>query len=814
MDGIGYAVCPLASGYDWHLVALSILIASVAAYVALALTERVAASRGRARVWWLLGGATAMGGGVWSMHFTGMLAFHLPVPIDYDVPLVVLSFIAAVAASTVTLFVASAPVLRVKHWLAGGVVMGIGVATMHYVGMAAMRMPARAEWDVRVVALSVGVAIVVSLVGLRIFFSLQPVRGRFAWRRVGAAIAVGFAIAGMHYTGMAAARFVAAPPPLDADVVGFATVGSGAIAFFAFSLLAVAFITTRIDRRLTEQRSALAESRRQLRLLVGNAPVILIALERDGTVKMAEGRDLGALGHAAQEMLGRSFFALYADEPALLEQARRAMDGEEHTAQTKVRGVVLETRWMPLRDASGAVEGVIAVASDVTERHRAETALKHQALHDALTDLPNRTFLDERLNRELALASARGGTLALAVVDLDRFKEVNDTLGHHAGDTLLKEIAERFRSVLRESDFVARLGGDEFAVVLRDANEATVMPIVERLLAELAQPCVLAERSIDVEASLGLAFYPEHGNDAETLLRRADVAMYAAKRGRRGALTYESSQDRHGAARLTLFADLRRAVDAGALLLHYQPKLDIRTASVHSVEALVRWPHPELGVLPPDQFIPLAEQTGVIVPLTRWVLSEAIRQLAAWDRQGLRLGMAVNLSLNALREPQLPEIVADLLFEHAIEPQRLTLEVTESAVMSDDGRMQRPLERLAELGVALAIDDLGTGYSSLSNLKRLPVAEIKIDKSFVISMAADAKDGEIVRLISDLGHALGLRVVAEGVETSDALEQLTALGCDVAQGYYLSRPLSADGFERWLRSAPWPSLRPVDATTA
>jgi len=814
MDGIGLAVCPLPSGYDWHLVALSIVIASVAAYVALALTERVGASRGRARAWWLLGGATAMGGGVWSMHFTGMLAFHLPIPIDYDVPLVVLSFVAAVAASGVTLFVASGPVLRAGHWIGGSVVMGIGVATMHYVGMAAMRMPARAEWDLRIVALSVAVAIVVSLIGLRIFFSLRRVRGSFAWRRVGAAIAVGFAIAGMHYTGMAAARFVVAPAPLDHDVVGFAAVGAGAIAFFSLTVLAVAFVTTRIDWHFTQQRSALAESRRQLRMLVGNAPVILIALERDGVVKMAEGRDLVALGHTAQRMLGRSFFELYADEPALLQQLRRALAGEEHTAQAKVRDVVLETRWMPLRDAAGAVESVIVVANDITERHRAETALKHQALHDALTDLPNRTLLDERLKSELALAEARGGTLALAVVDLDRFKEVNDTLGHHAGDALLKEVAERFRGVLRDSDFVARLGGDEFAVVLRDADETSAMPVVERLLAALAQPCVLAERVLDVEASLGLAFYPAHGHDAGTLLRRADVAMYVAKRGRGGVVTYDPAHDRHGPARLTLLADLRRAIDAGALLLHYQPKLDIRSGVVDAVEALVRWPHPELGVLPPDQFVPLAEQTGAIVPLTRWVLGEALRQLAAWDRAGLRLGMAVNLSLNSLHDPQLADTVANLLCEHAIVPNRLTLEVTESVLMTDEAAMGEPLARLADLGVVVAIDDLGTGYSSLSNLKRLPVDEIKIDKSFVLNMVADAKDAEIVRLISDLGHALGLRVVAEGVETAAALEQLTGLGCDVAQGYYLSRPLSADGFERWLRSSPWPAERPSPAASA
>ncbi len=396
MDVYGPADC-LPGGYDWHVVVLSIVIASVAAYVALALSERVSARSGRARGWWLLGGATAMGGGVWSMHFTGMLAFHLPVAVYYDVPLVALSFVAAVAASAIALLVASRPELRMRQWIGGGIAMGFGIATMHYVGMAAMRMPARAEWDLRVVALSVLVAIAVSMVALRIVYSLSPVAKLFAWRRVIAAIAMGFAIAGMHYTGMAAARFFPAPAPTDTAVVGFAAIGIGAIAFFSLSVMAVALITTRIDRHFSEQRGALAESRRQLRMLVGNAPVILIAIGPDGVVRMAEGRDIAALGHVAPAMLGRSFFDLYADATTLLQQARRALAGEEHTAQANVRDVVLETRWMPVRDASGAVESVIAVATDITERHRAESALKHQALHDALTDLPNRTLLDERL---------------------------------------------------------------------------------------------------------------------------------------------------------------------------------------------------------------------------------------------------------------------------------------------------------------------------------------------------------------------------------------------------------------------------------
>ncbi len=360
----------------------------------------------------------------------------------------------------------------------------------------------------------------------------------------------------------------------------------------------------------------------------------------------------------------------------------------------------------------------------------------------------------------------------------------------------------------------ARLGGDEFAVLLPNATAMAAVAVGQRVLAALAAPCVVGGQPLDVGGSLGVAVYPDHGRDASTLLRRADVAMYVAKRAGGGYALYDPLHDRHSTDRLTLEGELGRAIEDGALALHYQPLVDLGAGRVARVEALARWSHPRHGMIPPDEFIPLAERTGLIAPLTRWVLEEALRQCRMWARGGIALGVAVNLSARALHDPTLPETVAWLLKRHAVAPDRLTLEVTESALMADPEQARAVLARLSALGVALSIDDFGTGYSSLAYLKDLPVDEVKIDKSFVLGMSASAKDTAIVHSVSELSHNLGLRVVAEGVETVTVWDALTALGCDSAQGYYVSRPLPVSELDQWLQSAPWPVAAPKRGTSA
>ncbi|HUK96961.1 MAG TPA: EAL domain-containing protein [Gaiellaceae bacterium] len=433
---------------------------------------------------------------------------------------------------------------------------------------------------------------------------------------------------------------------------------------------------------------------------------------------------------------------------------------------------------------------IVAGASTRLRRQAAEN--QHLALHDPLTDLPNRSLFHDRAQQAI-LASRRDQTgIALMILDLDRFKEVNDTLGHHNGDLLLQEIGARLRGGLRESDSVARLGGDEFGLLLPNvADGAEALMLGERVRAVLRRPFTLEGVTLDVEASIGIAIYPEHGDDVDSLLQRADVAMYLAKEDRSGCELYASDRDEYSPHRLALAAELRRALDEKELVLHYQPKADLSDGRIVAVEALVRWQHPEHGLLTPDQFVPLAEATGLIRELTLTVLAEALHQQRVWRDDGIDIRVAVNLSARDLYDLTLPASTAELLAKHDVPPTSLELEITESVIVADPMRARAILNRLSEMGVVLAIDDYGTGYSSLGYLKRLPIDEMKIDRSFVMQMADDRNDAAIVRSTVELGRNLGLKVVAEGVETAAAWAHLKALGCDFAQGYYLSKPVPA-----------------------
>jgi diguanylate cyclase (GGDEF)-like protein len=452
--------------------------------------------------------------------------------------------------------------------------------------------------------------------------------------------------------------------------------------------------------------------------------------------------------------------------------------------------------------------------AEIARRRAAEDELAHQSYHDSLTGLPNRTLLRDRLNQAILAAQRTYEPLALVVMDLDRFADINDTLGHNAGDVVLQQIGQRLHDELRTSDTVARLGGDEFAVVLRSADDQGAKIVADRILQTLSAPFTVGDMNLDVEASIGIALYPFHGTDANTLIQRADVAMYLAKQNRSGYAFYTSDRDEHSSSRLALMGDLRRAIEHDELVVYYQPKIACATGCVCGAEALVRWQHPEQGLLFPDKFIPLAEQSGLMTPLTLWVLKDVLRQIRAWDDQGMPLRVAVNLSARSLQDPELPGDVAEALELAGVDFSSLELEITESAVMADPVRALEIVSQLANLGIHLSIDDFGTGYSSLAYLKRLPVKNLKIDKSFVLEMLTNENDGTIVRSIINLGHDLGLKVIAEGVETAEIFNRLRELECDEAQGYYMSKPIPADAFARFAVESQWSITQPVSPASS
>jgi len=1105
--------------YDPRLIALSFVVAAISAYTSLDLTGRVAAPHGRIRAFWLTGGAAAMGLGIWSMHFIGMLAFRLPMPIDYALAGVALSLLVAIAASGFALFVSGRPGLR---WLiVGGTSMGLAIASMHYIGMAGMQVAAVIQYDPMLVALSILIAIVASVTALWIAFHLRTQDG--ASRRplmIGAALVMGGAVCGMHYTGTSAVTFVTADHSVAGPVLGADTSWLGAAAVStAFIVLGFALVSALVGRRLIARRTEalqrevaardrlaafleavlentadgvvacdaegkLAYFNRATRDLHGlpEAPLppqewskhyslyrsdgkILMAQEevplfkalKNGDVRdqemvvaptvgeprflLANGRrmedaagaSLGAvvvmhditerrrseaLGSAlssvgqrlssisspvsaariiadvSNELFGWDAWALLMSSPEdgmlhqvlnfdLLDGRRteipddgfatsptplthRVMAGEPvlllpEASSTRLDGLrsfgdtdrpSASLMFVPIRTSQetigtltiqsythaaysdadlrtlqlladhcgGALErirtegelrrsegalaeaqriahvgswewdlatdeirwsdetyrifgfsprqfvpnyqrflnfvhpedrGRVVASSDesrlsskgfdvefrvvrpdgqvrvvhemgelsyddkgrpvslvgttleITERKAHEEQLRHQAFHDPLTGLPNRALFADRLEHALLRKTRRQGSVAVLYIDTDRFKFVNDSLGHEAGDELLVAIAQRLRSCLRPEDTAARPGGDEFTVLLEDVEGVReTEQMAERITDALRDSFDVAGHEVVVSFSIGIALSHDGQRDPAELLRAADTAMFRAKQtGKARYEVYDAEMGSRALELLEMESDLRRAVERDELVLHYQPKVEIGAGALSGVEALVRWEHPSRGMVSPLDFIGLAEETGLILPIGRWVMREACRQARVWQGRHPSdplLEMCVNVSARQFAHPGLVSEVADVLQDTGLDPRSLVLEITESAVMEDAERNVATFLELKSLGVRLAIDDFGTGYSSLAYLHRFPVDMLKIDRSFVDGLGRESEDTAIVRTVIGLANALHLQVVAEGVETQDQAARLSALGCKLAQGFLFSKPLPSEGVDALL----------------
>jgi diguanylate cyclase (GGDEF)-like protein len=417
--------------------------------------------------------------------------------------------------------------------------------------------------------------------------------------------------------------------------------------------------------------------------------------------------------------------------------------------------------------------------------------IQHRALYDQLTELPNRNLFGDRVAQAIEGARREQASVGVMFLDVDHFKEINETLGHEAGDELLQAVATRLRGQIRAGETLARLGGDDFAILCSAGTDNALM-LAERLHRSLQEPFTVRDLPLEVSISVGIASFPEHGGDLDAVLRHADVAMYLAKSTHAGTALYDAEQDSSDAARLALAGELRHAIETEQLVLHFQPKAELDGGCIVGVEALVRWIHPERGFIPPNDFIPIAERTGLIKPLSRYVVAAALRQCGEWRAEGLDLHVAVNLTIPDLLDLELPSFIQELLAEHKVRPDQLELEITESTILADPFRVRQVLTALNEVGLRIAIDDFGTGYSSLAYLRRLPVQTIKIDRSFVMDMCENASDATIVRSTIDLAHNLGLDVVAEGVETEETWAALRAQGCTLAQGYLISKPVAAD----------------------
>ncbi|HXS24977.1 MAG TPA: EAL domain-containing protein [Gemmatimonadales bacterium] len=457
----------------------------------------------------------------------------------------------------------------------------------------------------------------------------------------------------------------------------------------------------------------------------------------------------------------------------------------------------------------GLVLGIFQyLIGELLKSKRRSDKLQRIATTDELTGLGNREEFHAAIGRRIAATGETEARFAVLLMDLDRFKEINDTLGHHYGDVLLKALGPRLTSSIGEGGFVARLGGDEFGILLgEDTDDIAVLDVViARMFKSVSQPFMIDELSLEVGASVGVARYPQDGEDSHALLRCADIAMYAAKETQTEYKMYTAEQNQHSKRRLGVLSGIRHALIQDEIVVHYQPIIDLDQMSVRGAEGLVRWQHPEHGLIPPGAFVQTVEQTGLIGPLTRYVLERSIAECAAWRKDGREMSVAVNLSVRNLLDHDLPKEIERLLSAYGLPPEALQLEITESMIMSDPERALATVTRLSGLGARLSVDDFGTGYSSLANLRKMPIDELKIDRSFVSPMLHNESDLIIVRSTINLGHDLGLNVIAEGVEDNPTLEQLAMLGCDLAQGYHVSKPMPADAFNSWLaETAPQPA---------
>ncbi len=548
-----------------------------------------------------------------------------------------------------------------------------------------------------------------------------------------------------------------------------------------------------VERKRAE--IALQESEKRMRSVLDNVSDGLATIDQNGTIESANPAVVKLFGCSEQELIGQQsdFLIATTHRSAFVNYLQRRLkldipvSGAHETMGKRKNGSLFPLEFVVSSMQVGNRHLFIATLRDISERKAHTDALEYQALHDALTGLPNRSLFGDRLRQALLAARRNQRMFGVLLLDLDRFKDINDALGHDRGDSLLQEVTARLRGVLRATDTIARLGGDEFAVLTTEAKHPDdVVAGARKILAALEGPFAIADQMVETGASIGIAMYPIHGDDPSTLLRRADVAMYVAKRAGGGYAVYAPEQEAQTLRRSGLAGELRRSIPQGELVLYYQPQITLATGAIHSVEALVRWNHPREGLMPPDRFIPMAEETGIIHPLTAWVIDSALAQLCRWLEDGLDVSVSLNVSPRNIEDHSLEEMVARALGTFKVEPQRLTLEITEGVAMA--AAAGKALHRLNEMGVRLALDDFGTGYSSLLYLMRLPVNEIKIDRSFVSALSSDPDSGAIVRSAVGLGHNLGLRVVAEGLQDRAAEAILVEAGCDAAQGFLIGRP--------------------------
>jgi diguanylate cyclase (GGDEF)-like protein len=761
------------------LVLVSAVICVAGSWVTTRLFHRAASTAGLQRIGWHVLTAVAAGAAIWCTHFIAMLGFDAGAPVGFDPVLTIVSLLIAVAGSTIGFAVAGSGLSRFTPAL-GGAIVGLAIVLMHYTGMTAYRVQGLVSWDMSYLVASIVLAVGLSATALHL--AMQRTAEATKYLETGV---LALAIASLHYTGMTAFRVE--PMLIDGAFSNPESLQTLALAVAGVAIVIVgAGLASYLidDSMRAEASEALSNMSNGLVMIGSNATIRLYNKRVCELLKLKPGE--------VRTGMPLSEFLEHVGAHAGWDAARTqrvidnhaiwmAQESTTHVEHHFDDGTILSISCRPMEDG-----GAILTYDDVTEAREGQKKIAHMAFHDSLTGLPNRVSFSERLDLELDLAHKNGTRFALVGIDLDGFKEINDIRGHGVGDEVLAVLAQRMKGLLGQGDFVARVGGDEFAATHRIVSEISLVDFLARLETALTKPIALGDQDITPGASIGVTIYPDHATGKGMLISNADLAMYRAKSDlSRMTCFYEPEMDETIRARRSLALDLREALEHGQLSVHYQVQTSVPSSQIRGYEALLRWEHPERGFIPPSEFIPLAEENGLILQIGEWVLREACSEAAGWIPP---YKVAVNLSAAQFAQSDLPKLILEILVQTGLAPERLELELTESTIFADKERSLHMLRQIKALGVSIALDDFGTGYSSLDTLRSFPFDKIKLDRSFVSEVETSPQAKAIIRAVLALGKSLSIPVLAEGIETQNQLSLLNTEGCDEAQGYYLGRP--------------------------
>lgn len=814
MNFIDFKLLPLETldkNYSLYLVVLSVIIAIASSFTAFGTSERIyAASQQSHKILWNLFGAISMGVGIWAMHFIGSLALELPIPVSYNPRLTLLSVFPAIMASSVVLWLMNQAQFNILRLVFCGVLLGSAIGTMHYLGMAAMELNASMVYIKSIFALSILVAITLASIALKIQFDASH-QGQYQTintKQCFAALVMGLAVSSMHYTAMYAVVFLPSQNTLNSTSAIEASTLSTSIAAIVFLFLSLAIIIPH-TLRFRQLVATLKKNEQDLKIAA-------IAFQtHEGIMVTDHNYRIIRINEAFTRISGYGESEVIGKTPKMLQSGKhnnefykkfwnRLIKDEKWSGEVtnRKKNGDLYNEWQTIsvvKDQNHNIKHYISFFSDITEFKLTEDKITKLAFYDSLTELPNRRLLYDRLEYELGIARRYNRVGILFFLDLDRFKHINDSLGHSIGDELLIETANRLQSLIRETDTAVRLGGDEF-IVLVSAQDGINSDLIEqsnmiagKIIKAINSPFLANGHKLFISTSIGVTLYTGIDETVETILKRADTAMYQAKEaGRNTFRFYQQSMQDAADSRLGIERNLRAAIVNNELSIHYQPQLS-NDNKIIGAEALLRWQNTELGSISPAEFIPIAEETGLIIPIGEWTLNEVCRQINAWSKENINLPhIAINISAKQFHQADFVSMIVHTVSEYNINPSKILLEITESVFIGNIEEVIDKMHALKKQGFRFSMDDFGTGYSSLTSLKRLPFDQLKIDQSFVRELVDQPTDAAIVKAIVAMASSMGLDLIAEGVETNLHLVFLKGFGCHNYQGYYFSKPLVAE----------------------